>query len=100
MIRGTTPTQTFSLPEGVEATSLAKLVVTYKQGNTIKLEKHKDDGTITDNKFSVPLTQQDTLALEEGEVQVQLKAKTAGGQVLVGQIINLPVKPVLNEEVQ
>lgn len=81
MIRGTTPTHIFGLP--IETDQLAKVKITYAQGDGVVFTKTEADCTLEGRDVSVTLTQQDTLALDcKQDVKIQLRALTKAGQSL------------------
>lgn len=98
MIPGTTPTHTFSIP--VDATALAEMRITYKQGDTIVMQKGKNDCTLSGKKAVIRLSQEDSLLFENRiPVRIQIKCKTTSGDVLVSKIKMVPVQEVLEREV-
>ena len=98
MIRGTTPTHTFTF--SVDLSDVKDFVITYVQNGAIVLEKKKSDCTISDNKIVVTLTQEETLAFDHGTmVELQAKVLTTGGTVVASQIFTTNVDRILNEEV-
>lgn len=98
MIRGTTPTHTFNLK--VDTRTIRALRITYKQGEQIVLEKNEDDVKMSGTSIKVKLTQEDTyMFAANNPVQIQLKVKTAGQEVLASRIKTLTVSAILNEEV-
>lgn len=73
MYRGTTPTYTFTLPDEVDLTLASKVYVTFaKMDETIIFTKDNDDIEITAHSVEVYLTQEETLALPDGRIKVQL----------------------------
>lgn len=98
MIPGTTPTHTFSLP--VDATAVASLRITYKQGDKIVMQRLKDDCTLSGKKAVTRLSQEDTLLFQDRTpVRIQIKVKTAAGDVLISKPKTIPVSEVLEMEV-
>lgn len=98
MIRGTTPTHIFNLP--FAASTITKLRVTYMQGGVKVLEKTEADCTFDGNALKIKLTQEESLKFKERDnVELQLKAKDANGDILSHTVKSLPVDRVLNEEV-
>ena len=73
MYRGTTPTYTFTLPETVDLTEADKVFVTFaKMSEEIIYTKENADLTIEAHSVAVYLTQEETLALPNGQLKVQL----------------------------
>ena len=72
MYKGITPTFTLTLPETVDLDLASNVYVTFgRRGNKI-LEKTGGDLAIEDNTIAVFLSQEETLALPSGEVQIQV----------------------------
>ena len=98
MIRGTTPTHTFTF--SVDLADVKDFVITYVQKGAIVLEKKKADCTISDNKIAVTLTQEDTLKFDHTSmVEMQVKALMNSGTVVASNIFTTNVDRILNEEV-
>lgn len=73
MVRGTTPTYIFKLPEDVDLSEAESVYVTFanKQFQTL-LTKRDDDLDISENSVSVFLNQEETLMMPKGTVNIQL----------------------------
>ena len=98
MLRGTTPTNTFTLP--FETSSIQEVTVVYAQSDKVVFEKKTADCTMKDNVISVKLTQEETLMLDHAvNVQIQLWIKTTGNDVLGSEIIVVDVDKCLKDEV-
>lgn len=98
MIRGTTPTHTFTF--SINPDDAKEFVVTYVQNDEIVLEKRKNDCTISGGKIEVMLTQEETLLFKHGVmVEMQAKALLNSGLTVVSDIVGTNVNRVLNEEV-
>lgn len=98
MIRGTTPTHIFNLPMRTEP--IKEVRITYKQGDSVQIDKTEADVTMTSSSIKLTLRQEDTLQfLANVPVQVQLKVLTVGGAVLASPVKMIPVNVILNEEV-
>ncbi len=98
MIRGTTPTHTFTF--SVDPSEIKEFVITYVQNDKIVLEKRMSDCTINDGKIEVMLTQEETLLFEHGVmVEMQAKALLNSGLTVASNILGTTVSRVLNEEV-
>ena len=103
MTRGTTPHHTFELPFSVNS---LEFTVTYAQINpvtqtkTIVVKKTKNDCEITGNVIKVRLSQEDTFKFDDKyAVQIQIKVKKKGGDVIASNIITTTVQKILDEEV-
>lgn len=98
MIRGTTPTHTFTLPFAGEG--LKNLKITYVQMNKVVLSKYLDDVGIRGNCVTVRLSQKDTLSFKStGLVQIQVRVVAADGTALASNIMEVPVERCLDSEV-
>lgn len=98
MIRGTTPTHTFTIP--FEVDQIADLRISYGQSDVEKIKKTKLDCMLFDNKIQVTLTQEDTFKLDcSKQVKLQLRILTIDGEVFNSQIKLLTVGQCLNNEV-
>lgn len=99
MVRGSTPTFTFTIPFDVSL--IDKLYVTVEQtieGKTIQVEKSKEQCTLEENIITCKLTQEDTLKFEEfRHVLIQLRVLTTDGNSLVSQVFKVPVSELLKE---
>ena len=118
MTRGTTPVNTFQTDADLSDAQV--IYITYSQKGRVIIEKQKSDLTIVSltvhdpvsgedtrvgTSLSVTLTQQDTLAFMEGDVDIQIRARfypETGVTVtpaLASDIITVPVKKILKEGV-
>jgi len=103
MYRATTPTTTFTLE--VETSSLAQVLVTFKQDD-VSLNKHYRNGTLPSGmtfdgkKVIVKLTQEESLLFDEGkQTYAQLRAKTLAGDAVATKKFPVNVHSSLNEEI-
>lgn len=98
MIRGSTPTHTFTLP--IDAAQIDKLRITYAQNGKVLVTKTDADATMEGSVVQVKLTQEDTLAFKcNRDVEVQVEVLTPAGDKLPSNIIRVPVGRCLNDEV-
>lgn len=98
MIRGTTPTHTFTLP--FDVSMVQKIRILYAQNGAVKLVKTKDDCALEGNTVQVRLTQEDTFCLDSRYVaEVQVRILTPGGDALASAPIRLDVIRLLECEV-
>lgn len=99
MIRATTPTHSFELPFNYEE-FVSKILITYKQGDKIVLEKTENDITFDGNVVSFEFTQEETLLFDKDiMVDIQVRVLTKGGQSLASQVWHKPIDDVLNDKV-
>ena len=88
MIKGTTPTHTFSLPFGTEM--IKKIEVVYAQNDAVKLTKESEDCAFDGNTVSVKLTQEDTLVFDEGVcVEIQVRVLTLADDALASNVMRI-----------
>lgn len=98
IIRGTTPTLHFCLP--FDTGILAQAFVTIQQNGATTVEKTLADCTCEGNKLSLRLSQEDTLKLGvEDTCEIQIRAKTAGGDVIASNIIRVSTGRILKDGV-
>lgn len=104
MTRGTTPTHTFTLPDGLKTATLSALYITYAQRGTTVLEKTLSDVTINNGVITCTLTQADTLAFKVvdqycggDKVDIQVRLKTSDGTAMASDIMRIPVQDVLKD---
>lgn len=99
MYRATTPTHTFELPFEYEQ-FVKKILITYKQGSKIVLEKTEtDDITVNGKTVSYQLTQAETKLFEKDIiVDIQIRVLTNGGQSIASQEWRMLVNDVLNDK--
>ena len=97
MWRGTTPTHTFTLPEGLSGDSFSTVYITYSQNGEPVLEKSAVDMSFTMNTICIHFTQEDTLKFAPGPVKIQLRARYPDGQAVASNIISTTAKEVLKD---
>ena len=99
MVRGTTPTLTFTLPFPVS--TLSALFINISQHfENIQIEKALSDCTISGNDISVVLTQEDTLKLvADRQAFIQVRVRTRDGTALASEMIPCSVEDVLKDGV-
>ncbi len=106
MIRGTTPTHTFTF-NNLDPTTFKVLNIYYAQQGVEILSKNKDDCTFTSQETdegiiynaSVTLTQEETKAFKSKyDVEIQLRVLTADNQALATGKYKLSVWDVINDE--
>ncbi len=98
MIRGTTPTHTFTLP--IDTVDIAKLRLTYCQNKQTVVEKTEADVNLSGKRLEYTLSQAESLAFDvKTPVEIQIKMKTYQETVVASKIMRFNVTEVLNEEV-
>lgn len=107
MIRGTTPTHTFTFDK-LDPSTFKVMNVYYAQQGKQTLEKTKEDFTFGSRETecglayfaSVTLSQEDTLSFNpKHNVKVQLRVLTADDRALATKEYELSVWDVINDEV-
>ena len=102
MRRGSTPTITMTLPEEIPVSGVTAAILTIAQKGKEIIRKELADFTVdaTTNTLELPLSQEDTLALDKDIIaEIQLKVKDEAEHVFPSDIIRVPVDRILNEEV-
>lgn len=110
MIRATTPRHSFIFDR--DPTEYTRILITYVQGDSIVLEKNKDDLSISkeicpctgEDEWvgSFRLTQEETkkFSANAGKpVKVQIRVLTSAGEALASEKKSISVQDVLNDEV-
>ena len=98
--RGTTPVHSFTLPDDLKGVELAALYITYAQSGTVRLEKTMDEVTVDSGVITVQLTQEDTLLFRaKATVRIQIRLRTAAGDALASDVIEVPVGAILKDGV-
>ena len=96
MMRGTTPTHTFTTD--VDLTDAEVLYVTYKQNGRVVVEKTLEDVKVTAEAVTVRLTQAETLGFSPiGRVRMQIRARFADGTAIACDEIKADVKEILKD---
>lgn len=99
MIRGTTPTHTFEVPQ-IDTSHIRELRITYVQFNNTVLEKDESEVTMSEHLIELTLTQEETLRFNDKlSVSIQLKVLMDDGSVLASRIMQMSVEKILCEEV-
>ena len=97
MWRGTTPTHTFTLPDGMTGSEFEVIYITYSQNSHAVLEKEKSQMLFSGNEVIIHLTQKDTLCFEPGPVKIQLRARLPDGQAVASNIISTTAREILKD---
>ena len=99
MIRSSTPTHKFTFP--IETELCARILITYKQGDRIIVEKTESDVVFEGDKaVSVILTQEETLKFDAKQsVKIQVRVLTQNGKSIPSQIFTRRCEDVLNPKV-
>ena len=98
MIRGTTPTHTFTLPFSTELVSCLK--ITYKQDDTEILVKRTEDCELEGNNIIIKLTQEETFLFDcKKIVRIQMRVLDSSQTAIASKIILASVDECLDNEV-
>jgi hypothetical protein len=98
MIKGTTPTFTFTIP--MDRETIEKVEICFGQRGEVLVTKMLPDCQIKENEYSVKLKQEDTLKFDDSKpVQVQVRVMTLSGDVLASNIKTLACSCCLSKEV-
>lgn len=96
MRRGSTPTNTFTVP--IDLTT-ATVYIDYEQDNGIVIEKTNSDMTIESDKITIELTQEDTLKFKPGFVYIQLRYVFPNGAADASNIIRATFDRIIKDGV-
>lgn len=94
--RGSTPTNTFTVD--IDLTG-ATVFITYRQKKRIVLEKSGSDVEIEPTKLTVQLTQEETLAFEPGDVEMQIRYVFPNGQADASEIMRTRAEAIIKDGV-
>lgn len=95
MVRGTTPTLTFTLP--FSTGDITDAWITFAQYGTVKIDKPFSACSCSENKLSVTLTQAETLMLScDCVTEIQLACR-CGDSVFRSKIISVPTERILKD---
>ena len=97
MWRGTTPTYTFTLPDGVNLEDFSSVYLTFAQNGHTVLEKTKDELEAADGGFRLLFSQADTLSFSPGPVKIQLRARLPDGTAVASNVISTTAQEVLKD---
>lgn len=99
MYRGSTPRYNIYI-SGMQISDLANLQITFTQKRAIKIEKSLSDMTIDTeaNTAYFSLTQEETMDLEVGMVDKQIRVIDTSGQVTLTRIFRERVEPNVRED--
>ena len=98
MRRGTTPTNIFNTDVSLLGCNV--LFITYKQNDMTVVEKSIEDCTIEEDKVTVALTQEETLAFNDTiPVNIQIRVGFPDGSRLASNIVRAPAGRILKQGV-
>lgn len=101
LIRGTTPTIIITVQTEIDLHQASEVWIYISQQNKVKVDKQLDDVTFDyeERTMSVTLSQDDTLALKEGEAVFQIRLLLMDGTALATLASKVDVKPVYKQGV-
>lgn len=98
MIRGTTPTHSFTLP--FDSSLLHSTKILYGQQDEVLIEKRDSDLTKNGKTIKLTLTQEETFLFKDNiPVQIQVRALTTGQEAVSTPILLVSVEKCLDDEV-
>ena len=98
IIRGTTPTHTFTLP--IDSDQCVKVRIIYAQDNVVLIKIDGDRVAYSGDTVSCKLTQEETQALDCMKLcDVQVRVLTVAGDAMASEIIRVKVGRCLDDEV-
>ena len=95
-IRGTTPSIVITVKTELDLHQIAEVWIYVSQQNKVKVDKQLTDVTFdyAENTMTIKLSQEDTLALKEGEALFQIRVLMMDGTALATLASKVDVKPV------
>ena len=105
MIRGSTQNLVFNI--GINTEEVSQLWLTFSHSNRLNAEiftKEKNDVILEGTTLTVPLSQEETLALNEYNIKekvvyIQLRVLLKDGQSRVSKVVELTVEHLLKDGV-
>lgn len=101
LIRGTTPTIIITVQTEIDLHQVSEVWIYISQQNKVKVNKQLEDTTFDyeERTMTVTLSQDDTLALKEGEALFQIRLLLANGTALATLASEVEVAPVYKDGV-
>ena len=96
MKRGSTPTNTFEVD--IDLTG-ATVFISYRQKKQIVFEKSGADVEIEPTKLTVQLTQEETLAFEPGDVEMQIRYVFPNGKADASDFMKTRAEAIIKDGV-
>ena len=98
MIRGTTPTHTFTIP--FDASLIAKCRIIYAQDGVEIFCKNTEDCILVGQSIKTRLTQEETFSLDCKKcVEIQVRVLTKTGDALSSLVMKVGLDKCLDDEV-
>lgn len=100
MFRGTTPTLRLTVT-GLPIDTFKDIYITLNQNgtNVITLTDERLTLDVENNKIIVRLTERETMALNKGNMQIQMRALTLDGSVVATNTYSVTVKDIFYEAI-
>lgn len=99
MIKGTTPTHKFTIPDEAVG-NIKEIKITYEQDGVDIVTKRTEDCTVNGNSVSVRLTQTDTFKFDHNAVvNIQIRILTQNGDALASYPLQVNAVECLDDEV-
>lgn len=95
MRRGTTPTITITTD--VDLTPYETVILTIRDSGGRQIDIAREDMQITQTEVKTVLTQQQTLGMSPGGVQLQIRAANADGVAIASNIMNTLAEAILKD---
>lgn len=99
MIRGTTPTYTFTIPSALNVNGITKFYLVFRQQNIVISKPITNKELRSETGVKVTLTQSESLKFKVGEVLLQIVGKIGEDTVFASTIGRDEVKQILLEGV-
>lgn len=101
LIRGTTPTIIITVQTEIDLHQVSEVWIYISQQNKVKVDKQLEDTTFDyeERTMTVTLSQDDTLALKEGDALFQIRLLLMDGTALATLASKVDVKPVYKQGV-
>lgn len=96
MLRGTTQTLTFTLPEKID---METLYISFAQNDDIVLEKELGDVLLDGTNIILPLSQEDTLKFIVGTATIQIRLRDTNGNALASNPMYIQVEKIYKDGV-
>ena len=96
IIRGTTPTITVKVKDNTNLSLVEEAWVYISQFNKVRVDKTTEDIEFLpeEKKILIPLTQEDTLNLKEGDAVFQIRLLLSDGTALATSARDIEILPI------
>ena len=101
MIRGTTPTLTFTTPYAAELVQSGYISFAQRETDILDVPLSDQSVTISDNAIAITLTQEQTLAFDASLnppiATAQIRALLTSGKAVASNIVQIPICKIIKE---